>query len=461
MGDFSGCTPIVNFHPAQKSENMVLFSDLLHLAVNLSPGISSIGAVASGSALVGRDARALPPFASDIALLHRTVKRALSVVEDKGSPVQVPQPELLDILSKLKELEVQVVALLPAGAEDGKSSDIDDHKCDVEHLLFSLGVNGTHNKRGQVSDHPFFNRSANCSMEAIAAAQRQDVSLNSPATTSDKMDISSSSPSKNNKEANEATESTAAGHVRPATSLDGIVALVSPTPLLAATAGESASSATDEEESTSADPKTPDVDNEFQTTTLTKTKTSRITITITRKHTVTQPRTTPIELSIETKVLDSDQPKPAQASTDAKDTDDAAENSILRSVFEMSPSPSMNATVSVEDQQTFFNSTVKTLPAGVDAEPRLSVARTETSATVGSEVTATLLSENLTQLPHVEAAARLSALSAPPSGFKTVSTRAASGVARSATSSATISATSSATRSATRSATSGAAETTQ
>ncbi|POR36988.1 Uncharacterized protein TPAR_02816 [Tolypocladium paradoxum] len=454
---------------------MVLLSDLLHVALNVSPGISSHGAAASRSALVGHDAKTLPAFANDIVRLHDTVKRARGVVEDRDATVQVPQSELLDILSKLNSLEQQVAALLPAGTKDDKKPDTGDQNCDVEHLLFSLGVNGPDNKPGQVSDHPLFRRNANCSMEAIAAAQKQGQHdpLKSSGATPHKDDSSSSSPSKENKAAHrasphkenigspsgpqtapavaatgdsapmisvdssedKATESAAVGSATPATILDDSVALVSPTLLSAAAARDSVptppatlSGATGDAESTSTDPITSYLNEEFQTTTVTKTKTTRTTITITRKHTATHPRTIPTELPNETKFEDDDRAKPARASNGTKGADKGAGESSLPSGDVKMPPSSMNAPVSVGPKH-FFNSTVKEFKARINDEPRLSTVLTETSTLVRSEATPALTSEKPSQLSNAGGAAKPSMANAPPSGFKTISTSASKGAA--------------------------------
>ena len=169
---------------------MVRLSNVLQFGL----GVSAIAAQAEEGlhrriVFKSHESRSVPNFLNDIGRLHRSVKRARSVVEDRDVAVKVPEEELKSILTKLQELEKQVEGLLPSGGSDvasatpssgtvsssGSSSSSADQNCDAESLLYSLGANASKDASGKVSDHPMF-KNANCSMDAIVSGQSKAVS---------------------------------------------------------------------------------------------------------------------------------------------------------------------------------------------------------------------------------------------------------------------------------------------
>ncbi|UNI20766.1 hypothetical protein JDV02_006825 [Purpureocillium takamizusanense] len=131
---------------------MVLLTDLVNAAFALSSGVGDPASVEAPHGLARRDVKYLPRFANDVVQLHHTVKVAKNVVQARNTQaVQVPVSELEDILSKLQSLEKQVAALMPpgGGVPNEKKVAANGEECDVEHLLYYLGVNGTNSKRDE------------------------------------------------------------------------------------------------------------------------------------------------------------------------------------------------------------------------------------------------------------------------------------------------------------------------
>jgi len=423
---------------------MVLLTDLVNAAFALSSGVGDPASVDTRNALARRDVKYLPRFANDAVQLHHTVKVAKGVVQARDTEaVQVPVSELVDILSKLHSLEKQVAALLPSGRlPDDKKAAANGEECDVEHLLYYLGVNGTDSKPDQVRDHPLFRRNANCTMDAVAAEQQSgknsgknaaaNTAANTPAGSGDEPASASASPDSKDGQASHGSPSSNANPLtRPTSPADrpdkandgpsGAILIESPdatdaggskkaavndiaTPVTKAPQDAEPTEATntlDNVYTTTLEEVATDLDGNVKTTTVTRTMTNRVTVTISRKLTVAI-AASPTDAAHEdaspaknsTKIA-GDATKAAGDAGPNADTEQAAPGQDVTAA----PSPSLKVPVPVGANQQYTNSTV----TNQDVEP-------ETPAAESTPEETTRLLMGTGDLP---------------SGFKTISTPAA------------------------------------
>ncbi|KAG5923005.1 hypothetical protein E4U42_005071 [Claviceps africana] len=153
---------------------MVHLGNWLTLSLSLAHGRTQ-GSSDASTALQRRDADGSPSYASNLVRLHRSVKRARSVMENPKTSISVPESEVASVLAKVQALEQQIEKLMQGldffshgdgGHDEGGDDDEDQQACDAENLMFTLGARAVVDATGQVRDHAFFRRDANCTMES-------------------------------------------------------------------------------------------------------------------------------------------------------------------------------------------------------------------------------------------------------------------------------------------------------
>lgn len=127
----------------------------LTLSIGIAPAIASSSSSPYPAIPTGHARSAL---AEDIARLHRSVKRARSIIEIRDANVPVSTSKLQEILGEIKGLESQVSALLPDEAEADGSQASGTNECDGSADQVGPGTPSRGN--------------ANCPMNAGAAARR-------------------------------------------------------------------------------------------------------------------------------------------------------------------------------------------------------------------------------------------------------------------------------------------------
>ncbi|KAJ6440344.1 Glycosylphosphatidylinositol anchor biosynthesis protein 11 [Purpureocillium lavendulum] len=364
---------------------MVLLTDLVNAAFAVSSVVSDPASAQGRSGVARRDVKYLPRFANDAVQLHHTVKVAKGVVLARDTDaVEVPVTELVDILDKLHDLEKQVAALLPSGVHDDKKVAANGEECDVEHLLYYLGVNGTESKRDQVGDHPLFRRNTNCTMDKVAAEQGsgKNTAANTSAGSGDgpasaatslagNSGQTSNGKSPDNVERLSRPTSPTETSANPKDAHSGAILLESPeatgtdgskkqavddtaSPATKAPKEAEATEAANTLEkvyTTTIEKVATNLDGKLTTTTITMTTTSRVTVTVSRKLTVAvaQPSATDASQS------------PSSNSTKETGDEEATgdmDNSHPADDVTAAPSPSLKAPLPVGASQQYTNSTV-------------------------------------------------------------------------------------------------------